>query len=431
MVDTSSLYPFVGFDETGSRFNLMHAVVVRNIVRHLSLHGVMEVGASAGYRAQTRVIRQFLEDAGCSHCMAGTVHRFQGDEKRVMILDLPEGQGDYGVGRFLHGESPDDVGPRLLNVAVSRARDHLVFVLNRSFLDRKLPGNAVIREILYRAQESGRVLDAANILAMEPLLPEKPTPPASTFGRTPPPGLYSQDDFDVALRADLAGANKSVIIFSGFITANRSAQFGEDLRRLVARGVKVRCVTRPPRTNMADTDENTSAALDALRGIGCAVDLRTKIHQKVVVIDESVLWLGSLNPLSFTEHTQELMVRMQGEESAREVLEKLALPKVARISTHFHEAENPPCGSCGGLTVWHQKRRTRMFFCVNPECAWKVFAEKAWKSARPQTNDGSIPAEGPPCPDCGGPTILRRSRRGPFYGCKSYPSCRGIAKVGR
>ena len=35
-----------------------------------------------------------------------------------------------------------------------------------------------------------------------------------------------------------------------------------------------------------------------------------------------------------------------------------------------------------------------------------------------------IPA--PPCSKCGGVTSKRTSARGPFFGCKKYPDCKGI-----
>ena len=31
----------------------------------------------------------------------------------------------------------------------------------------------------------------------------------------------------------------------------------------------------------------------------------------------------------------------------------------------------------------------------------------------------------PHCPDCGGPMVQRKSVRGPFFGCKQYPHCKG------
>lgn len=31
----------------------------------------------------------------------------------------------------------------------------------------------------------------------------------------------------------------------------------------------------------------------------------------------------------------------------------------------------------------------------------------------------------PPCPTCGGPMVKQQGRRGEFWGCRSYPDCRG------
>jgi len=49
-------------------------------------------------------------------------------------------------------------------------------------------------------------------------------------------------------------------------------------------------------------------------------------------------------------------------------------------------------------------------------------------AARAQPNGAS--EEGPPCPTCGGPTRLRKTRSGnqPFWGCTGYPACRGIVE---
>lgn len=34
-----------------------------------------------------------------------------------------------------------------------------------------------------------------------------------------------------------------------------------------------------------------------------------------------------------------------------------------------------------------------------------------------------------PCPACKGPLVLRRGTRGEFYGCVSYPKCRGLREI--
>src|SRR5713226_1815539 len=35
-----------------------------------------------------------------------------------------------------------------------------------------------------------------------------------------------------------------------------------------------------------------------------------------------------------------------------------------------------------------------------------------------------------PCPDCGEPMVLRKSVRGDFWGCGTFPRCRGTRKGG-
>lgn len=35
------------------------------------------------------------------------------------------------------------------------------------------------------------------------------------------------------------------------------------------------------------------------------------------------------------------------------------------------------------------------------------------------------------CPDCGEPMKMRTSKHGPFYGCSTYPDCRGTVSCGK
>lgn len=36
---------------------------------------------------------------------------------------------------------------------------------------------------------------------------------------------------------------------------------------------------------------------------------------------------------------------------------------------------------------------------------------------------------GPSCPTCGGPTVEREGKFGPFFGCANYPTCRGLVRI--
>ena len=100
----------------------------------------------------------------------GTAHSFQGDERNTIVFELPEGYGGARMlGQFLQGVPPRHVGARLINVAVSRAKNHLIVLANLTYLDRLLPSYSLLRGILYDMQRKGRVIQGAELLAMRPI----------------------------------------------------------------------------------------------------------------------------------------------------------------------------------------------------------------------------------------------------------------------
>jgi hypothetical protein len=98
IIDTSDLWPFESQTAFYSRFNMLHALLARNIAWHLRKCGVIEnnldLGISTPYAAQARMIQKLLEGEGLDEFVrAGTVHRYQGDERRIMLLEIPESHG--------------------------------------------------------------------------------------------------------------------------------------------------------------------------------------------------------------------------------------------------------------------------------------------------------------------------------------------------
>jgi superfamily I DNA and/or RNA helicase len=70
-----------------------------------------------------------------------TVHAFQGSEADFIILDLVESR-NHKIGKLFHGAS----GDRLVNVAISRARDKLILIGDRqAFYDA--PGHQMINQL--------------------------------------------------------------------------------------------------------------------------------------------------------------------------------------------------------------------------------------------------------------------------------------------
>jgi phosphatidylserine/phosphatidylglycerophosphate/cardiolipin synthase-like enzyme len=147
---------------------------------------------------------------------------------------------------------------------------------------------------------------------------------------------------------------QSIVIFSGFITLARTGEIGDILRSRITAGVKVRCVTRAPAFNGSIPADHGRSALQALETIGVAIDLRQDIHEKVVVIDGRIVWFGSLNPLSHSSKTSEIMARVDNAAFASQIAQLLSLRPNAVPDDHgesFAEPENPRCPICGGWTV--------------------------------------------------------------------------------
>ena len=173
IIDTSDLGPVESSDK-GSRLNKLHALLVRNFVRHLRLNGVVEANHDLGictpYSAQARHIQKLLkEDSLDKLVQCGTVHRFQGDERRIVLFEIPESSGRRALGQFVQGVPPDHTGARLISVAVSRAQEHFVVLANLTHLDNRLPSNSLLRSILYRMEQQGCVVPGGELYKLSPI----------------------------------------------------------------------------------------------------------------------------------------------------------------------------------------------------------------------------------------------------------------------
>lgn len=96
------------------------------------------------YRAQRTLIRQKLRNGGYKRIQVSTVHRAQGSERDTVIFDPVAADNP-----FLNNE---DLGPRLINVAVSRAKARILFFASPE--NRRHPYIAQIAGIIENADHS-------------------------------------------------------------------------------------------------------------------------------------------------------------------------------------------------------------------------------------------------------------------------------------
>lgn len=150
IIDTSSLDPTVERID-GSRRNSTHAEVVLEFLAEAGRVGAGDIGVVSPYRAHTThlkdLVHRRLGKSAPQGVQVSTIHRFQGREKRIVVIDTVD--APPGRSWFLDERRNPDF-PRLLNVALSRARERLIIVAAVDGLRHTLPKDALLNRLLTR-----------------------------------------------------------------------------------------------------------------------------------------------------------------------------------------------------------------------------------------------------------------------------------------
>jgi len=446
IVDTSSQHPFVNLKpRTYSRYNVLHAVGIRNLAYFLSKEGMInssnDLGIISPYSAQAKFIGKLCGELKLDDVLSGTVHKFQGNEKDVIIFDVADSYGLWKPSQFIRANSLEESGAKLLNVAASRARSCFIVFANLDYLENKLPVGAYLRNILFDMKNTGKIIDIKEIINLGPH--DFPTMPFNTDHssftyKEEKAYFFNETNFDHAFLQDMESAKQAIVIFSAFSTPRRIAFWSDTFRKKMTEGVRIRAVTRPPNKQGSISPEHAGEAIDLLERMGVVVDLRNAMHEKICFIDDKILWHGSLNPLSHTGRTDESMMRIVSQQACNlkaefERYRYMGSKKDASIISLIAERENPKCGGCDGYTVFHTRGRYGPYFKCANGCGWSINLDRA---SRHKSSDGASGPENATeetrvCDICGKPMVVRRGPYGKFYGCTGFPACKNKGNIGR
>ena len=149
LIDSSPLHPTLRQDKNRKGFqpvNDTHVSLLYDVVRRLLIEnraGLHEIGIIVPFRSSVWQLRKELRGKNRWYDLEiGTIHTFQGREKKIIILDTvmsgePRGNSvhHYSVRPFDEAKNGLSV-PRLLNVAFSRSRDRLVVLADMQHIHR-------------------------------------------------------------------------------------------------------------------------------------------------------------------------------------------------------------------------------------------------------------------------------------------------------
>jgi superfamily I DNA and/or RNA helicase/ssDNA-binding Zn-finger/Zn-ribbon topoisomerase 1 len=430
LVDTTSASPWCSHLSAGGRFNVYSALLATTIAQKI-LEGnnpdETQVGIIAPYNAQVRLIGKLLKDMGLERKIrVATVHRFQGGESEIVILDTVEGPG-VRVSPMLDNTKKNSTADLVLNVALTRAKCKIFLLANVGYLQRELSSETHLYRVISEFERNGYTIDSDSLVDsyfmrdFERVIQQFIESSKTGLVEPPSSSVFSERNFYPVFFHDLQSAQKEVIIFSPFVSIRRSSQFVELFRILSNRGIKIRLFTRPPAEQTGNMSIDAAHVLEHMKSIGVEVTERKRLHEKIGIIDRSIAWEGSLNILSHRDSSEQ-MRRLPFATTANELIRLLELEDARGTSG---QAAGEPiktseaCPLCGEKMVIRRGRYGAFLSCENyPSC-------KGTHKIRKWDKIETLKL----CPECGKFMILREGTRGPFLGCSGYPQCRKTITV--
>ena len=134
--------------------------------------------------------------------------------------------------------------------------------------------------------------------------------------------IFDKQSFLPVYSNDIVNAAKEILIVSPFVTRKRVQQMMQHLEIALGKQIKVIVVTRPIE-DFKDKDLTAlQSNLNLLKEAGVNIALKSNIHQKFAIIDQRIVWYGSINLLSFGS-AEESIMRLESLNIACELLKSL------------------------------------------------------------------------------------------------------------
>lgn len=329
----------------------------------------LTAGILVPYKLQQELVQDFLNESGASpQIEVGTSHRFQGREFDTVVFDLIEDGAGWVANGDRYGNSYQAGGVRLFNVGITRARQRLYLIANGSAVMRSRQGPLLaVRKLL----DTGLIhkVSARDILGLTDA-PLGDTAASEVWHALRDHvilvGLYDEERLPDELCHRIDEAKRSIWMWSPWV-GKRADQFLPHLRDAADRGVDVRPVILPP-DGVNRYQEPRHLELAAQFPSAIHVD---KEHQKIIVIDHRLTFIGSMNVLAHPQGGRhEVMALFQGSAFAQRILEHERADVLA----------NPPtCGNCHArvdrVRAYGGRDSRRLFWICKKtrdgqECGW-------------------------------------------------------------
>jgi superfamily II DNA or RNA helicase len=131
--------------------------------------------------------------------------------------------------------------------------------------------------------------------------------------------IFDNSNFLTVFSNDILSAKSDIVIVSPYVTKKRLSQMLSILMTGINNGAKLIVITRPE-TDYKERDRLTfEEMISSIKNIGASIIFKSNIHQKFAVIDQRIVWYGSINLLSFG-NSEESIMRLDSLNIANELI---------------------------------------------------------------------------------------------------------------
>jgi hypothetical protein len=387
VVDTADLHCWSGKQPGSlSRFNFDSAKVAVEIAG-LAASGLAKpvqesappIGIVTPYSAQRRLLTKLIADLDLQDwVVAGTVHTFQGGQADLIIFDSVLDE-PYWAARLCTPRDKDDV-VRDLNVAVTRAKDKFVFIGSSQWLNKHAKPASALGQMWEFLKDRGDLISALELVKLDHFqrvfdqyvhetgwsIPREQT--SYTFEH------LDETSFFERFAEDVGAASDSIFGLAPYFGEYRWPRVQPAIALALKRGVEVTLITPP----LAEAENRgyVEKAIKNLRELGAVVVSASGLHGKDVIIDEEVIYTGSMNWSSNRGRSEEVH-RIHAPQYAKLCLQLMQAKYIRRAATHEDGTPRVHCDPDCGWPIQIVNQRRQHFAwdfqamkvgCTNPDC---------------------------------------------------------------
>ena len=132
--------------------------------------------------------------------------------------------------------------------------------------------------------------------------------------------IFDIDSYEKVYAKDLLEANKEIIISSPGLNYAKVDAFVKLIKHRQEDGVKLTVITLNPEGYPEEKIKDTKRLVEILKNCGIRIKLQEHMHKRFAIIDDEIVWYGSMNLLSRAKVDDNLM-RVKSKDAARELLE--------------------------------------------------------------------------------------------------------------